>query len=231
MFFLLITAPFAPVSGAMLEVPAEFATIQEGIDAARSGDTVLVADGTFCGPGNRDIEYHGKGITVMSEHGPESTVIDCENNGRGFRLWLGEGHFARLIGMTVVNGRASYGGGLYCEDSYPTVSHCIFKNNTALYNGGGVCCYEADPALLRCAITENVAEYYGGGMRCDYSSPVLVGTTVSSNAAIGSYAFGGGVYCYDSPALLVNCVISNNTITDYGGGIVLVQRKMEISPS
>ena len=50
------------------------------MDAAAEGDTVLVGPGTYTGPGNRDIELSGKAIVVVSENGPEETVIDCEGN-------------------------------------------------------------------------------------------------------------------------------------------------------
>jgi len=61
-----------------------------GIDAAWSGDTVLVANGTYTGSGNRDIEMRGKKIVLRSENGPANTVIDCEggtgNDHRGFYI-------------------------------------------------------------------------------------------------------------------------------------------------
>ncbi|MHC4364847.1 MAG: hypothetical protein ACYSTJ_05210, partial [Planctomycetota bacterium] len=40
------------------------ATIHAGIDAAGTADTVLIADGTYTGSGNRDLDYQGKAITV-----------------------------------------------------------------------------------------------------------------------------------------------------------------------
>ena len=47
----------AAARAATLNVPAQYPTIQAGVNAAVNGDTVLVADGTYSGPGNRDIDF------------------------------------------------------------------------------------------------------------------------------------------------------------------------------
>ena len=50
-----------------IHVPADSATIQAGINGTVDGDTVLIADGTYIGEGNRDNDFLGKAIVVMSE--------------------------------------------------------------------------------------------------------------------------------------------------------------------
>jgi len=58
-----------------LGIGYDFNTIPAGIEAAIDGDTVIVADGTYKGPGNRDIDFLGKAITVRSQSGPENWVV------------------------------------------------------------------------------------------------------------------------------------------------------------
>ncbi len=130
-------------AGDILRVPAEYATIQDAINAAQAGDTVLVADGTYRGAGNRDIELLGKAITVRSEHGPRDCIIDCQgspaNPHRGFRFHEGERPTTIIDGLTVKSGYAPddpacgpMGGGVLCTNgSWPTLRNCIITLNTA----------------------------------------------------------------------------------------------------
>ncbi|MFC1715984.1 T9SS type A sorting domain-containing protein [Candidatus Poribacteria bacterium] len=107
LFFLAIAGS---AQTATINVPGVYPTIQQGIDAARNGDTVIVADGTYRGVGNKDLDFQGKVITVRSENGPEYTVIDCEGSGRGFLFHSGETSGSVVSGFTIENG--SPGGNL-----------------------------------------------------------------------------------------------------------------------
>jgi hypothetical protein len=73
----------------------DYPTIQAAIDAAEDGDIICLADGTYTGNGNRDIDFRGQAITVRSHSGdPDQCIIDCEGSHaephRGFRFHHGE---------------------------------------------------------------------------------------------------------------------------------------------
>ena len=91
---LLSTNAFA----AIINVPTPaYPTIQVGIDAAKTGDTILLADGTYTGVGNKNLVI-SKYITMKSENGPSDCIIDCENNGNFYLLTKGT-----LEGLTIKN--------------------------------------------------------------------------------------------------------------------------------
>jgi len=120
----------------VIHVPANQPTIQAGINAAVNGDTVLVADGTYIGSGNREIVYNGKSILVKSERGADSCIIDCQGLGGGFVFRSNETSDAILYGFTIMNGNTTYGGAIQSNlGSSPTIKNCIFRSNTATYGG------------------------------------------------------------------------------------------------
>ncbi len=200
-----------------LDVPSEYPTIQVGIDAAKDGDIVLVAKGTFTGIGNKDINLLGKAITIKSLSGPDHTVIDCENEGRGFDFSDSEDINTVLDGFTIKNGNvigefSDRGGGIYFDRSSPTMENCLVIGNTAL-SAGGIYLDYSSPYITNCVITYNSGGL-GAGIRCSDSSPVINSCRISRND-------GGGIaVLFSSQASITNCIISENS-SDWGGGIFL----------
>ena len=218
LFLLTVSSGWA----ATIHVPEDYPVIQLAIWMAVDGDTILVADGTYTGAGNKDIDLEGKAITVVSENGPDFTVIDCENDGRGFYFISGEESDTWLDGFTIKNGFVEYdGGGIYCGSSSPTITNCIITGNRAYDYGGGILCSDSSPTIMNCTISENIADY-GGGILCFNSSPTITNCTITRNRTSSSPFYnngGGGILCSDSSPILSDCSISENWCDGFGGGI------------
>lgn len=175
------------VPATVIHVPDDYMNIQWGIDAAVDGDTVLVADGTYTGSFNRDLDFGGKAILVMSENGPHATTLDCGGSAsephRGFYFHSAEGPSSVVRGFTIRGGWADCGGGLGCESSSPRIEGNVITWNTAGQEGGGIYCEDASPTIIGNTILRNTADM-GGGIACHYySSPAVVNSILRDGSA------------------------------------------------
>lgn len=144
-------------SGDIINVPADSATIQAGIDGAEPGDTVLVADGTYTGPGNADIGFSGKNIVLVSENGAENTIVDCNagpsNAHWAFYLNSGEDSTAVIDGFTITNAFTDEDGAILLNESSPAVRNCIIKENDC--TGIRIQGNDSHPVIAGCIIQSN----------------------------------------------------------------------------
>ncbi len=198
-------------------------TIQEGIDAAQNGDIVVVTDGVYAGPGNRDLDFGGKAIVVRSENGAPNCILDCEHSGRGFYFHTAESAAATVEGFTIQGGSANLGAGIFCgTDCQPTIINCTITGNTATSAGGGMYC-NSQPTVIGCTLTGNTA-YSGGAIYCESAgAPTFDHCTIWWNWA---YFSGGGVSSLNSDITLLSCSINGNAANmEYndtsGGGMFI----------
>ncbi len=193
-----------------------FQTIQEGIDAAEEGGTVIVAPGVYF----EKIVFDGKDVSVVSREGPAQTIIDAAHTGRPVTFDMGEGPDAVLKGFSVTGGGGNHrGSGVYCEGSSPTILNCHIYRNISIYPecGGGICCHDANPAISHCVIYSNWCHEWGGGIWCYKSSPRIEGCAIVQNSA---FYGGAGIACQNECfPVIVNCTIFGNLSPWYGGGI------------
>jgi hypothetical protein len=183
----LIIGLYTCSSARVLRVPSEYPVIQNGINAAIDGDTVLVAPGTYTGPGNRGLDFLGRRITVISETGSDETVIDCEQGDRGFYFHTGEDTASILEGFTITNGEVSgesSGGGIFCMYASPMIRDNVITNCYA-YWGGGIGCVSASPIIIGNTIIDNEGERGGGFALLSASHATVTNNVIQSNTAIG----------------------------------------------
>jgi len=182
-----------------------FSDVQWAIDDANVADDVLVYPGTY----TENITFGGKNIAVRSAGGAYVTIINGGASGSVVAFVNAENSNAVLDGFTVTNGSATRGGGIYCNNSSPTLINNIIRNNSA-NDGGGVEFWYSNAKLINNLVTNNNASGYGGGIECKGVSTglVLANNTIANNSA----SRGGGLNCDDnSDPTLANTVLYGNT--------------------
>ena len=205
-------------------------TIQHCIDQAVDTDVITVLAGTYA----ENIDFLGKAITVRSQDGPETTIIDGGFAGSVVTFASGEGSASVLEGFTIEGGNADSGGGIHILNSSPRVSSCTVSDNFAQW-GGGIHIENGSPLVSGCTVADNVAgEVFGygkgGGIRIIGGSPIITESTLSGNvvctggSGLHFRASGGGIYAEDVTLLTVSrTIIKENGCCargpTYGGGI------------
>ena len=203
-------------------VPGAVPTIQAGIDLASNGDTVLVAAGTYSGSGNRDLNFNGKNITLLSEAGANSTIIDCEGTDldphRGFIFTNGESIDAVVHGFSIINGYAPQeggmhrGGAVYCENSSPFFKYCKFEQCSG--EQGGVFYGMNTQSEFTYSTFSNTITDQEGAFYLSASDFIIDNCVFTVNVA----ANGGAVYALNSVVNFNGSDFDENQ-ADFGGAV------------
>ncbi len=194
-------------------------TIQAGIDIAVPGDLVAVAPATYTGAGNKNLMLYGRAITVRAIYGPETCIIDCEEEGRAFTLENGETINSVIDGFTITNGRETRGGGAWCYFSNPTFINCVFTGNRAVSDGGLGGAVYAGPSSARfinCHFIENSSALHGGALFGYIATLTITGCTFADNSAAGT----GAAMCFmHGASTMTNSIVTGNDAGAQGGGV------------
>ncbi len=226
----------------LIHVPADYSSIQAGINAASDGDTVLVAENTYY----ENINFNGKAILVASEfimdgdtNHISNTIINGSqpaypDSGSVVTFTSGEDTTSVLCGFTitggtgtivaVANGRA--GGGVFIQYSGGKLLNNYIESNIVSHDtwtiGGGICAGGPITPLpwvvLRGnRINNNKAislneEGDGGGIE-SYYNLIMTDNQISYNEANGPFRGDGGGVRIRTDFGHVDLDMRNNFIT------------------
>ena len=209
--------------------PADFATIQAAIEDANDGDTVQIRPGRYTGPGNRDIDFLGKAITVTGTDPDDpntvaQTIIDCNDAGRGFYFHHAEGRDSIVDGLTITKGLAGTGAGILCASgASPTIRNNIIRDNRIPFDddgGAGIGCWlGASPLIVGNIIQNNHCEPGGGGggIRCyEAGEPVITNNLICGNSA----SSGGGICVNFCSPVISDCTFIGNWAMSMAGALL-----------
>lgn len=113
-------------------VPDQYKKIQSAVDSARSGDTILVAPGTY----SENIDFKGKMLILASKYletGDTGTITETIIDGMSkapciIISYSPQG--TRVCGFTIKNGcgNGNQGGGVHIVSSPAQIDHCVITN-------------------------------------------------------------------------------------------------------
>jgi hypothetical protein len=219
---------FGSAIAGIINVPADYPSIQAGINAAFPGDTVLVADSTYY----ENISFKGKAITVASHFivdgdttHIDSTIIDGSqpshpDSGSVVFFVSGEDTNSVICGFTITGGIGT-----------------ILKatNETGKRIGGGVCIISSSARIMYNNITRNNVTHsrgsHGGGIAitCETiprkSFVKIMGNSIINNQALSTndWGYGGGIDIVFGEVHLEENIVSFNKVGGsdncYGAGI------------
>ena len=216
---------FLTSSATIINIPGDYSTIQEGIDASADADTVLVADGHYY----ERISFYGKAIFLTSEFMFDgdtlhihNTVIDADtleigvaDTGSVVCFVNGEDSTSIIQGFTIQNGIGTsvsiyhrMGGGIYCtNNSSPRIADNIISGNSSSA-GAGICCTANSNAIISGNFITGNEE---NGIFSSESDPVIMDNVISLNRS----GYGSGILCISNS----NAIISRNIIRENYGGL------------
>ena len=161
------------------------ASIQDSIDIAVDGDTILLEEGSYQG----GIDFRGKAISIVGQG--RDTVIFGTGDGEVVNFDNGEGFLTLLDQVRVTGGKQE--GAIYIENSSPRVNRSWIINNRSLNEGSGIFVVNGSPSFFNNVIANNRRAKGGNDPHQVYiqnASPSLINNTIISGDSNGIFITG-----------------------------------------
>ncbi|MGQ0720092.1 MAG: right-handed parallel beta-helix repeat-containing protein [Candidatus Eiseniibacteriota bacterium] len=219
----------------MIHVPADQPTILAGLDASVTGDSVLVAPGTYSDVETRVVfgspqtacAFLADGVTLLSEGGPSVTTIDMLG-ATGFQPQVIYGE-QLLSGTTVVEGFTITGapvrspGAFIVDSEKVTFRDCVLRDmDGAQLAVAGILVTFADLEVVGCEF-RNLSTQTGGAGISQLEADLLVDGCTFINCS--ERAINAGPYTPGLPNVAVirnSAFIGNSELGSGGGGAIAI---------
>lgn len=184
-------------------------SIQDAIDAAEDGDVVSVAAGIY----REDINFNGKAVRVIGS-GP-TTVIRGTGTGPVVTFANGESFGSVLDSVTVREGRAPAGGGIYINGSSPIIIRSVITENRAGSSGSGIFVGGGSQARIYNNLITYNRTYAGDphSIQIVSSTPLVVNNTIARGDSNG-ILISGAV----APVIMNNVIAFNGSFNEFARG-------------
>ncbi|MDP8208355.1 MAG: T9SS type A sorting domain-containing protein [Candidatus Electryonea clarkiae] len=221
LILVLATAILLPIFSAtaeVIEVPADFQTIQSAINSSDNNDTIMVSSGEYF----ENINFGGNEIVLLGNpDDPTATIINGNEEGAVVTFDSDETETSVLAGFTIRNGNSLQGGGIYCRQSSPTLHHLIVEDNSTSSCGGGINIVGGEADISDVIVNNNYADGQGGGMHVGGDAEVSI-RNAEFNDNSSSFV-GANITCYTGNMTAEDIVIDGDLEASpmFGGGIYL----------
>jgi hypothetical protein len=135
-----------------------------------------------------------------------TAIVNGGDTGRVFTI--SPGYTVTFTALTLTNGTAANGGGLYTDGSTVTLIDSTVSANTATGDGGGIFTLGGTVTVLRSTLTGNTAASEGGGIYTSGGTIALGNSTLTGNSATTA---GGAVYSSAGTVGLANATVASNS--------------------
>lgn len=174
-----------------------FKTIRRGVQSAyNNNDTVMVANGIYCGEDNLELNFHGNFVTLKSDKGSQNCILDFQGYNHNW-------HFDTdvFISGFTFKGIKYENLSLY-QQTKVVFDNCIFENNRPSgVNSLLKCSGQSSLKLNNCSFRGNVLDQGCIVKSFGSASLEIIGCQITENIGMYDYSI---ISCGEDSNIIIN---------------------------